>query len=107
MDKILQAVKVLKRGGIVVYPTDTSYGLAVDALNVEAVKKLYKVKQRDFRNSPIHITVSSLAQAKKSVQFNRQAEKLFRKFLPGPLTLVLPLKSSRKSLKILFSNSRE
>lgn len=90
---IRQAVACLKAGNSVVYPTDTAYGLAVDATNVIAVKRLYRLKGRHFIK-PIHVVVGSLAAAKKLVKFNRKAEKLFKKFLPGPLTLVLPLRSA-------------
>jgi len=86
-----QAVFLLRQGKSVVFPTDTAYGLAVDATNIEAVRKLYLIKGRSF-NKPVHVIVNSLKQAKKLALFNSLAEKLFRKFLPGPLTLVLPLR---------------
>ena len=84
------AVDYLKRGKAVVYPTDTSYGLGVDATNLTAVKRLYLIKQRKY-NQPVHVIVSSFAQAKEIAIFNPTAEKLFKKFLPGPLTIVLHL----------------
>ncbi|MBI4363264.1 MAG: Sua5/YciO/YrdC/YwlC family protein, partial [Candidatus Doudnabacteria bacterium] len=56
MDHIAKAIKVLKAGGVVVYPTDTIYGLAVDATNARAVRKLYKLKDREFKK-PIHVIV--------------------------------------------------
>ena len=90
---LLDAQRVLKNSGIVVLPTDTAYGLGVDATNHSAVRKLYRLKGRSFRK-PVHVIVASLAQAKKIAEFDRRAEKVFKKFLPGPLTLVLPLKSN-------------
>jgi L-threonylcarbamoyladenylate synthase len=88
---IKAAVKVLKSGGCVVFPTDTTYGLAVDALNLQAVKRVYRIKGRNF-NKPIHVVVGSLSQAKQLVSVNYQAKKLCKKFLPGALTIVLPIK---------------
>lgn len=84
-----ETANVLKAGGIVLYPTDTVYGLAVDALNSEVVLKLQKLKGRDASKS-ISIIVRDMEMAKKYVGMNDRAVQLFNKFLPGPLTLVLP-----------------
>ena len=86
---LLDGQRVLKNSGIVVLPTDTAYALGVDATNFSAVRKLYRLKGRSFRK-PVHVIVASLAQAKKIAEFDRRAEKVFKKFLPGALTLVLP-----------------
>src|SRR3989344_2970839 len=83
------AVKYLKAGKAVVYPTDTAYGLGVDATNAQAVKKMRLIKERGRK--PVHVIVDSLPMAKKYVVFTRAEEKIFRKFLPGRLTMVLPL----------------
>jgi L-threonylcarbamoyladenylate synthase len=91
-----QAVLALKNGKSVVYPTDTSYGLAVDAQNTKAINRLYKIKQRDF-NKPMHVVVHSIASAKKLVVWNRIAETLSKEFLPGPLSLFLVLKEKKLS----------
>lgn len=91
INDLTQAVRFLKAGKAVVYPTDTAYGLGVDATNLKAVKRLYRIKGRKF-NQPVHIVVGSMAQARKYVVMNKLSKKLYRRFLPGPLTLVLPLK---------------
>ncbi len=85
------AVDVLKHDGLVVYPTDTLYGLAANALNKKAIMRVYKVKGRDYKK-PLSIALYSLVQARKFVRFNSTALKLAKKFLPGPLTIVLPMK---------------
>src|SRR5687768_13140486 len=97
--KLIEAVKVLHKGGIVAYPTDTAYGLAVDATNVKAVKKLYKLKGRNFQN-PIHIIPPTRVSISKLVKLNPAAVKLINNLMPGPLTLVLPLKASGQSWKL-------
>ncbi|PIR97103.1 MAG: threonylcarbamoyl-AMP synthase [Candidatus Doudnabacteria bacterium CG10_big_fil_rev_8_21_14_0_10_41_10] len=89
------AVKYLKAGKSVVYPTDTSSGLAVDATNVNALKKIYRIKRKKINSIPMHIVVSSMAQAKKYGVFSETAEKLFKKFLPGPLTLIVESRISK------------
>lgn len=85
------AVDVLKNGGLVVYPTDTLYGIAANALNKNAILKVYKVKGRLFKK-PLSIAFHSLPQAKNYVAFNLIASRLAGKFLPGPLTIVLPMR---------------
>jgi len=99
--KIINAcVLALKKGKVLAYPTDTSYGLAADATNVRAIRRLYQIKVRGF-NMPVHIVVPSLAYAKKVSIWNRGGKILAKKFFPGPLTLVLQLKTKDKGLKIL------
>ncbi len=101
---IAAAVKALKSGKAVVYPTDTSYGLAVDAGNIKAIKKLYKIKERQS-TQPVHIVVPSVAYAKSIVQWNNSALKLVKKFWPGPLTLILCLKVKGMGLKMLSAKT--
>jgi len=85
------AVDVLKSDGLVLYPTDTLYGIAANALSKKAVLEVYKTKGRTLKK-PLSIAFHSLLQAKKYVKFNSLASKLAKKFLPGPLTIILPMK---------------
>ena len=94
---LIEATRILKTGGVVVYPTDTAYGLAVDATNFAAVNKLYRLKGRDF-NKPIHIIFPSVDWLKRNIILDKTILKLMNKFLPGALTLVAPLKSRSKAL---------
>lgn len=93
-------VLALKHGKSVVYPTDTSYGLAVDVTNSSAWRNLYRIKGRDFKQ-PTHVVIPSISYAKKVGHWNRRAEKLTKKFWPGPLSLVLLLRSKMKYLQNL------
>ena len=103
--KIISAcVKALKSGKVIAYPTDTCYGLAVDATNLKAVKKLYGVKGRNFKK-PVHIIPPSIVYAKNIVQWNKVAQALFSKFLPGPLTIVLGCRVEGEGYRILSANS--
>lgn len=88
---IEKAAKLIKNGGAVVYPTDTLYGLGVNALDRKSVLKVFEIKGRKY-HKPISIAVKNLKEAKKYAKFNTTAEKLAKKFLPGPLTLILPSK---------------
>ena len=89
---ISQAVVLLKEGGIVAIPTETVYGLGGDALNIQAVAKIFAVKNRPSFD-PLIVHVSSIEQAHGIAYLNEQAIFLLEKFSPGPLTLVLPKKS--------------
>lgn len=89
---ISQAVVLLKEGGIVAIPTETVYGLGGDALNIQAVAKIFAAKNRPSFD-PLIVHVSSIEQAHSIAYLNEQAIFLLEKFSPGPLTLVLPKKS--------------
>src|SRR4026208_2621990 len=85
-----RAAALLRQGEVVALPTETVYGLAANALNPEAVAKIYELKGRPAFN-PIIVHVCSLEMAKECVrEWPRVAEKLADAFWPGPLTLVLP-----------------
>jgi L-threonylcarbamoyladenylate synthase len=85
---VVQAVKILKNGGLIAYPTDTVYGLGVDATSDEAAERLYSIKERE-KDKPIHVVVSGVNMAKNYVSVNNDAQKIISHFLPGPLTIVL------------------
>lgn len=84
-----KAVAVLKKGGIIIYPTDTLYGLGVDARNADAITRLKELKGRESKK-PISVIVSDITHMAKCGVMNESAKILAAKFLPGPLTLVLP-----------------
>ncbi len=84
---IEQAVTVLKNGGLMIYPTETCYGIGADATNQAAIKKLldYKTKRND---KPISVAVSDKKMAAKYVHINKTADNIYDNFLPGPITVV-------------------
>ncbi len=95
-DVIKTAVTVLRAGGLVVFPTETTYGAGVDATNPEAVQKLLAYKARR-EGKPLSIAVTDLEMAEQFVVVTDQARQLYSQFLPGPLTIVsdaLPLQQS-------------
>jgi L-threonylcarbamoyladenylate synthase len=105
MTKLEKAVQILKSGGVVVYPTDTVYGLAVDAANAKAVKKLYALKGREF-NKPVHVIPPTKSWIEKIVKLNPAAKRIIEALMPGPLTLVLPLKISGPSWRLLAAGTK-
>ncbi len=84
---IPEAVSVLNKGGLVIFPCETVYGVAADASNEAAVRRLNAYKQRPT-GKPYAIMVSDMAMAQQYVEINQTARNLYKKFLPGPLTIV-------------------
>jgi L-threonylcarbamoyladenylate synthase len=81
------AVFVLRAGGIVIYPTETTYGVGVDVENPQAVQKLLDYKgKRDGK--PISVAVADQLMAQKYVELNARAKQAYETFLPGPVTVV-------------------
>jgi L-threonylcarbamoyladenylate synthase len=90
---IVRLAAALVRGELVAVPTETVYGLAGDALNLAAVEKIFTAKGRPA-NDPLIIHIHALSQLKELAEVNAAALKVAHAFWPGPLTLVLPKKSS-------------
>lgn len=91
-ENLLRAAKLIKRGEIVAFPTETVYGLGADAFNVDACKKIYSAKQRPA-DKPLTLHVATFEMIEQIAEISSAAEKLIEKFLPGPLTLILPKKN--------------
>ena len=87
-DIIEEAVKVLQSGGLLVYPTETAYGLGCDAYNVEAIAKIYKVKSRP-QDQPLSVIVENITMIEEIAVMQDHARKLIEKFYPGPLVIAL------------------
>ena len=86
-DIVKKTIEVLNNGGIIIYPTETCYGIGVDATNTKALKKLLTYKK--FRGSkPISIAVSDKQMASKYVEINEMGENIYKNYLPGPITVV-------------------
>jgi len=84
---ITKMIKVLKRGGLIIYPTETCYGLGADAINPQAVEKVLQFKS-ERRGKPILIAVADKKMAQEYVEINEVAESLYKNFLPGPVSVV-------------------
>ncbi|HJD63710.1 MAG TPA: threonylcarbamoyl-AMP synthase [Rickettsia endosymbiont of Sericostoma sp.] len=97
-----QAAKFIKSGNIVAFPTETVYGLGADASNEQACQKIFKVKKRPSIN-PLIVHVATMSQAKTIGEFNADALKLSEVFWPGPLSIVVPLKSEANISKSVLA----
>ena len=89
-DKTLtRAGEILRRGGLVVFPTETVYGLGADALDADAAKKIYAAKGRPSDN-PLIVHIADPADADKYAVVGEAYKRLAKAFMPGPLTVILP-----------------
>ena len=84
---IAEAVSCLARGGLLIYPTETTYGIGVDATNQRAVNALLTYKKRR-EGKPLSIAVFDMNMAEKFVDLNQAARNIYASFLPGPVTVV-------------------
>ncbi len=92
-DKIKAAVTILKRGGTVVYPTDTVYGIGANIFDGEAIQKVYHVKKRSPLK-PVSACVSKIQDIHKIAYMDKNTEKMVEKILPGPFTVILKKKEN-------------
>ncbi len=93
--------QVFQKGGIIVFPTDTVYGIGCDPYNQNSIKKIYEIKSREKVKS-LPILAYSLDIVKKIVVIDEFTEKIIQKNWPGPLTLILELTDEKlkKSLNL-------
>ena len=96
-------VKSIKEGKIVVFPTDTVYGIGCDPYNKEAVEKVYKIKNRK-QGKLFPVLGFSKNELEKIANFNEKANKIAEKFWPGQLTLILPLKDEKLKTSMNLEN---
>jgi L-threonylcarbamoyladenylate synthase len=87
-DKIKEAAKILKSGGVVAFPTETVYGIGAALDNTKAVERIFKIKKR-AKNKPLQVLVATFDQAKKLGKFSKNSFDFARKNWPGPFTLVV------------------
>lgn len=87
-EKIIIAMNFLKKGGTVIYPTDTVYGLGANIFNEEAVKKVYLIKKRSFKK-PMSVCISEIDDINEIAYIDKYTEEIIRKILPGPFTVIL------------------
>ncbi len=87
-DQIRTAIAIIKHGGMVVYPTETVYGLGADAFSEAAVRNVYKIKRRDL-SRPISIAVSSFEMLHEVADIASECFEIIPELLPGPVTVLL------------------
>lgn len=86
--QILRVVDILKKGGVIAYPTDTVYGIGCDIMNKKAIEKIYSIKQRN-KNKPFSFICPDLKNISKYAKVSNFAYRNMKRLLPGPYTFVL------------------
>jgi len=94
-----KVIAVLKNKGVIVFPTDTAYGLGADFLSNRAINNIYRIKNRP-KSKKIGLVAASLKQIKKFFRLNPKELSLAKKHWPGPLTIILPLKNKKIKLGV-------
>ena len=96
---INEIVDSLKNGRLAIFPTETVYGIGVDAFNETAISKLYEKKQRPF-DKPLLMHINGIEMAETVAILDDRARELIKKFTPGPLTLVVKKKETVPAIAV-------
>jgi len=91
---IVKSVNILKKGGVVIFPTDTVYGFLADASNKKAVEKIFKIKNRP-KKKPLSLFVKDIKMAKELALVDNFSIKFLKKYWPGKYTFVLKSKKAK------------
>ncbi|MCX9012457.1 MAG: L-threonylcarbamoyladenylate synthase [Candidatus Methanoperedens sp.] len=99
---IKKAADIIRRGGIVIYPTETVYGIAASIYSGGALRKVFEIKKRSTQ-SPVSVAVSSFRMMDELVHIGEKEREFIKRFLPGPVTVIL--RKKRTVPDILTSGS--
>ena len=92
LEKLKEPAQLIKKGGIVIFPTETVYGIGTNGFNEESIRRIYEIKKRDF-NKPISLLVSNIEMVKMVAENITDLERaLMEQFWPGPFTIILKKK---------------
>lgn len=98
-----QAAQIIKTGGLLIFPTETVFGIAADASNSQAIERVYAIKGRDAAKS-LSIMVKNIEMAREIAIFTPLAEKLASKYMPGAITIVVKLKKNASISPLVTQN---
>ncbi|MDQ3840190.1 MAG: L-threonylcarbamoyladenylate synthase [Thermoproteota archaeon] len=96
LSDILDCASIVRRGGVIIFPTDTVYGIGCDPFNDVAVRRIFDIKGRE-RNKPLPILAATIESVRNIVKLDLIANTLARKYWPGRLTIVCPQQDNRIS----------
>jgi L-threonylcarbamoyladenylate synthase len=103
-DAVANCATVVNNGGVVVYPTDTIYGIGCNPYNALAVKRIFTIKRRSDKK-PLPILTYSVQDAERIVSLGRIGRMLAERYWPGALTIVAPLIDHRISPQVMAGSS--
>lgn len=99
-----KCASIVKRGGVVVFPTDTIYGIGCDPYNDAAVERIFRIKGRDEKK-PLPVLAYSTQDAEKLIALGRTGMALAKKYWPGALTIVAPITDNNKISPMVTAGS--
>lgn len=85
---VSMAIEALKRGGVIIYPTDTTYGIGCDIFNKDAIERVYRIKKM-AKQKPLSFICADLRDISRYAQVTNYAYQTMRRLLPGPYTFIL------------------
>ena len=88
IDLINEAIDIMADGGVILYPTDTVYGLGANIFNNDAVKRIYEIKKRDY-SKPLSVLVQDTDALDLIADLTKSSREIVNKWLPGPFTFIL------------------
>lgn len=115
LDNVQKAIQILQNGGVVIFPTDTAYGIGCRIDDEKAVERVFSIKGRDFGKA-VPVLVSSIDMAKRYVKVESDVKDLMKDYWPGGLTIVLPatsafvsplVKGSKNTLAVRIPDKKE
>ena len=102
---IAHAVEVLRSGGVIIYPTDTVYGIGCSIFSADAIERVYQIKRQD-RQKPFSFICSDLSHISEYARVSNPAFRLMKHLLPGPFTFVLPATRLKQLPKSIISKRK-
>ena len=102
---INHAVKILKSGGVIVYPTDTVYGIGCSIYDTHAIERIYQIKRQD-QQKPFSFVCSDLSHISEYARVSNTAFRLMKQLIPGPYTFILPATRLKQLPKSMISKRK-
>lgn len=102
---IQHAVEVLRDGGVIIYPTDTVYGIGCSVFNTKAIERIYQIKRQD-KSKPFSFICSDLSHISEYAKVSNPAFRLMKHLIPGPFTFILPASRLKQLPKSLISHRK-
>lgn len=103
---LARALEVLQAGGVIIYPTDTVYGIGCSIFDKKAIERVYRIKRRD-RSKPFSFICSDLRHISEFARVSNSAFRLMKQLIPGPFTFVLPASRLKQLPKSMISKRKE
>lgn len=102
---IQRAVEVLRHGGVIIYPTDTIYGIGCSVFDKDAIERIYRIKRQD-PHKPFSFICSDLSHISEYAKVSNPAYRLMKHLIPGPYTFVLPASRLKQLPKSMISKRK-